>query len=70
MPQGQNSTEGVGLYAAGGFVEFAEEIGEGLYGVFRAFVMMRWVEAFGDGVHVLAVELEAVESPVAEDFSY
>src|SRR5580692_887855 len=34
----------VGLYAAGGFVDFAEEIGEGLYGVFRALVMMGWVE--------------------------
>ncbi len=32
--------------------------------------MVRGIEAFGYGVHVLAVELQAVESPVAQDFSY
>jgi hypothetical protein len=43
--------------------------GQNFYGIFRAFVMMRGVVALGDGVHELAVEFEAVESPVAEDFS-
>ena len=69
MPHGQNSTQSIRLHAAGGFVNLAKEIGQRFNRVFGTLVMMCGIVARRNGVHVLAIKLEAVESPLAQDFA-
>src|SRR5271166_720953 len=62
--------QGIRLHAAGGFVNLAKEIGQRLDRIFRADVMMRRIETRWNGIHMLAVKLEAVESPVSQNLTH
>ena len=59
---------GVGFHRAGGVVDQLVEMGEFAGRFFGIFGVMRGAVVGGDGVHVLAVELEPVESVVGDEF--
>src|ERR1700674_2602627 len=59
--------QGVRFHAAGSLVNLSKEIGQCFNRVLGAFVLVRGIIARRKGVQGLAIQLEAVESPLAED---
>ena len=59
----------VRLHAAGSFVNLAKEIGQRFHGIFRCFVVVGGIVARRNRVHVLAIEFEAIESPLAQNLA-
>ena len=60
----------VRLHAARGVVDRAKETGERFDRLFWALVVVRGIVAGRNGVHVLAIELKAVESPLAQNLPH
>ena len=59
-----------GLGALCGIVNFTEKIRQSLNRVLGTFMVMGGVVTGRNAVHVLAVEFEAVKSPIDEDFAH
>ena len=70
MPHGQNSTRAPGFTDLCGLVNGAEEIRESFDRVLRLRVMVSRVVAGRHSVHVLAIELQPIESPINQNFPH